>query len=69
MGKAASSPPSPDEKTETQRSEKTKLGLLTYVQRVSFFQLNKGEGKKKNKPLPIFVRAKMISNFQFFVLG
>lgn len=55
-GQSSQFPSSPDEKTETQRSEKTKLGLLTYVQRVSFFQLNKGEGKKK-KTAPHFCQS------------
>jgi hypothetical protein len=62
--------PSLGEQTEAQRSKEdkltamTKLGLLTDTQRIQFFELN-----KEKKLLPIFVRANMISNFQFIILG
>lgn len=62
--------PSPDEKTETQRGKAMRpaaggqIGLADLCSKGLVLPI-----KQRKKILPIFVRAKMISNFHFIILG
>lgn len=64
-------PPSPDEKTETQRDKEMRpttgdqIRLADLCSKGLVLQVK----QRKKRILPIFVRAKMISNFQFIILG